>query len=82
MLNLRMQEKLEAGEALAVEDVGEPTPDGRWKLRSFTEDVDYCVRSTESWIWSIGRHKQTGEIHASTSSEFYQHPEYTCLFLR
>ena len=84
MINLRMQERLESGEALDVNKIGKqhPSMDRVWILNRFIEDVDYCDAETECWIWSIGRHRETGEIHASTSNQFYQNPDYECLFLR
>lgn len=84
MKNLRMQEKLEEADAVDVNKIGRPHPDmpGVWILNTFIEDVDYCDAANESWIWSIGRHRVTGEIHASTSNQFYQNPDYECLWLR
>lgn len=80
--NKRMAEKLTAGEALSVLDEGVALDDGFYKLRRFVGDVDYCDPHEEAWIWSIGRSYATGEIRASTSSEFYQNEEFECLFLR
>lgn len=32
-------------------------------------------------IRSVGRHVDTGEIHASTEIKFHQHPDYELLYL-
>ena len=81
MLNLRMQEKLKAREAIDVSKC-EKTPEGDYILKEFTEGKDYCDGKKEHWIWSIGKHKVTGQIVASTSTKFYQNEDYECLWLR
>jgi hypothetical protein len=43
---------------------------------------DYCNAETEGWIWSIGRHVETGVVVASHSAKLYQNPAYECLWLR
>jgi len=79
--NKRMAEKLRTGEAFDLRD--RPlTAEGFFKLDDFIEDVDYCDAKTEAWIWSIGISYATGEMLASTSSVFYQNPEFFCLWLR
>jgi len=83
LLNRRMAEKLTSGEALSVLDEGvDMGAGGFYKLRRFVEDVDYCDPATESWIWSIGRSRATGEIVASIGTGFYQNEAWECLFLR
>ena len=98
MSNLRMQEKLLAGEALDVSS-RPVTADGDYLLDDFVEDVDYCDSKKESWIWSIGRAMgdaavkmpdgttqilRKGSVMASTSGKFYQAEQagWECLFLR
>lgn len=57
MTNLRMQEKLEAGEAFDVSDCAR-TDDGDYILEMNGDDnfdVDFCDAVREAWIWSIGR---------------------------
>lgn len=81
MLNRRMQEKLEAGEAMDVSACPR-TAEGDYILESFPSNMDFCDALTEGWIWSVGRHLKTGQILASTTSKFYLNPEYDCLFLR
>ena len=49
---------------------------------AFQEGVIYCDAKEEVWIWSIGRHRSTNEIHASAAGVHYQHPQYECLYLR
>lgn len=48
----------------------------------FVDGKDYCILETEQWIWSIGRHIVSGQIVASTSTKFYDNPNYDCLWLR
>lgn len=79
-MNLRMLEKVREGDAIDISD-RTTTPNGDYILDQ-VEDVDYCDLRKQAWIWSIGKHKQTGQILASTSAKFYQHPEYECLWLR
>jgi hypothetical protein len=88
MRNKAMQRKLETGEAIDVERVGTPVPGvpGVWQLPEFVDGADYCVGSSESWIWSIGRRngidEDAGRIVASTDQRFYMNPSYECLWLR
>ena len=80
MINRRMAEKIEQGEAV---DVRNCAKEGRYyRLPEFVDDVDYCDGANEWWIWSIGRRYSDGVIHASTSTDLYQNPDYHCLFLR
>lgn len=81
MRNLRMAEKIAKGEAIDISSC-ERNKDGDYILKRFVGNVDYCDGSTEEWIWSIGRDRQTGEILASTTTKFYQNPSFECLFLR
>lgn len=81
MRNLRMQEKLQRGDAIDVSK-SEKTLEDDYILTDFTEDVDYCDSVNEWWIWSIGRNYKTGQILASTSNKLYQNDEYECLWLR
>lgn len=81
MQNRRMEEKLKAGKAIDVSGCRR-TNDGDYLLTAFDEDADYCDSQTEAWIWSIGKHRETGQIVASTSTRFYENPAYHCLFLR
>jgi len=81
MHNKRMQEKILRGDAIDLSGC-KRTPEGYYILTHFVEDVDYCDKQTEQWIWSIGRHNQTGEILASIDTAFYNNPTYTCLWLR
>jgi hypothetical protein len=76
-----MQEMLEEGEAIDLSGNAK-TADGFYILDEFVDEKDYCDSKREAWIWSIGQNLKTGQILASTSSCFYQDPEYKCLFLR
>ena len=84
-MNQAMARKLASGEAVDVEKVGEVARTegpGVWHLRDFHADVDYCVGSSEAWIWSIGRRRSDGAIFAATDNRFYQNPAFECLWLR
>lgn len=81
MTNLAMQKKLEQQRAIDVSPYPQ-NDDGHYILPEFYKHLDYCDAVEEKWIWSIGRHKKTGEIHASTNSDLYQNKNYDCLFLR
>lgn len=85
--NKRMAEKLSDFDA---EDLSqcERTPEGYYILTGELaspdriEGTDFCDASNEAWIWSIGQHKKTGQVLASTDTIFYKNPEYECLWLR
>ena len=79
--NRAMLEKVKNGDAIDLSK-NEKNKNGRYILKRFVEDMDYCDLMTGEWIWSIGKHLTTGEILASTDTEFYMHPDYVCLFLR
>jgi hypothetical protein len=84
-----MQRKLEKGDALDVESMialAAPEPGdlyrGTFRLDRFVDGVDYCVGSTEQWIWSIGRRLTDGAIFAALDTRFFGNPEFQCLWLR
>lgn len=81
MLNKRMEEKLNSGDAIDVSNYPRDEH-GRYKLTDFIEGMDYCNAKDSSWIWSIGQHLTTGQILASHRAEFYENPQYKCLWLR
>jgi len=81
MINKAMERKLNSGEAIDVSGC-QRSGVGDYILTEFTADVDYCDKKREVWIWSIGRHKETGEIRASTSNTYYHNNDYECLWLR
>ena len=89
MRNQAMARKLASGEAIDVEKiVGLVTPEagelyaGTFCLDRFVEDVDYCVGSTEQWIYSIGVRLSDGAIFAALDSRFYQREGFDCVWLR
>jgi hypothetical protein len=88
MLNQAMQRKLTRGEAIDVETIAVqhtehgPAYEGVYRLQRYVDDRDYCVGSSESWIWSIGRRLSDGAIFAATDARFYQNPAFECLWLR
>jgi hypothetical protein len=77
-----MQERLDSGIALDVNVIGTRLPDGTYLLYGFMDDVDYCDPDTESWVWTIGVHRETGEYRAAFDMRFMDHPEYKLLWLR
>jgi hypothetical protein len=86
MKNKAMERKLNPTskiQCLDVRVIGKETDDPLiFELEDFIEDVDYCDKETERWIWSIGRRNADGKIFASIDTRFYQNPEYECLWLR
>ncbi len=88
MLNRAMAAKLENGEAVNVEAEGvmsEGDPDIYVLPTGVVDGMDYCVASSERWIWSIGRARSgpnAGTIYAATDTRFYDHPDFECLWLR
>jgi hypothetical protein len=53
-----------------------------FELSDFDDDTDYAHVPTETWMWSVGKNLETGQILAATDGRFYQNPAYTCLWLR
>jgi hypothetical protein len=45
-------------------------------------DVDYRDMRRDLPIWSIGRHKVTGNIYGALNSFFYLNPDFDCVWLR
>lgn len=82
MNNLAMQRAIDDGDALDVQHIGTEVEPGVFELRSFEDAVDYCDSDNERWIWSIGRELTTGRVLAAYDTRFYQHPDFTCLWLR
>ncbi len=87
MQNLSMLKKLERGTCLDLSECRK-TPSGDFILTDeqratvLLKEVDLCVAVTESWVWSVGRCKQSGQVFASLDTRFYQHPSYDCLWHR
>lgn len=80
-MNYAMQNKVLKGEAIDISRF--PTTDkGDYILPEVIEGKDYCVAQSQEWIWSIGRHVQTGEIHASTSQKLAFDDKYELIWLR
>lgn len=48
----------------------------------FAEGKDYCNAATEAWIWSIGVHRETGQVWASHQANKYRNPAFVCIWLR
>lgn len=79
----KMQEEVRDGSCIDVSAIGTKVKDGLYRLNSFDREADirYCDTESADWIRSIGKHKQTGEIFASTTGEFFGNPDYDCLWL-
>ena len=75
-----MIEKVNSGEAIDLSK--NETKDGFYILKVFVDGADYCDLKNETWIWSIGKNYDTGQILASTDTVFYQNPDFECLWLR
>lgn len=77
-----MRRMILAGDCIDVRENGREVAPGVFKLDRFVDGAEYCDGGAELWIWSIGRNKATGEIHASVDGRFYQNDLYDCLWLR
>lgn len=84
MINLRMEEKLKAGECLDVNKIGKPHPQMPrvWILPEVIDGMDYCDAAGESWIWSIGRNIKTGEILAARDERYCHSKLEECVWSR
>lgn len=81
--NKAMQRKLDEGSAIDVGEYEHMT-DGLYRLPLDLKigSLDLCVAKTEQWIWSVGKHKVTGDVFASTDDRFYKNADYECVWLR
>ena len=79
-MNYAMRQQIDLGEAIDLA-ANPRTPDGDYVLAEVVEGADYCDSSEGDWIWSIGR-LATGDVHASTSVKFCNHPRAECLWVR
>lgn len=82
MHNQSMVKKLRDREAI---DLSKCRREGKFYILDHFDihaEVDYCDTVTESWIWSIGKRHSDGVILASLGTDFYQNPDYHCLWLR
>lgn len=82
--NRAMAEKLDRGEAIDVNMVGDPLPKfpGVWVMDDFLDGMDYCDAEEERWIFSIGRHRVDGKFYAAVDNRFYLNPLFECVWLR
>jgi len=78
----RMKEAVDVSEFPRTPEGYYTLPPESATLLSEMESPDFCDAKEEAWIWSIGRHRQTGEIHASKQGDLYENPAYECLWLR
>lgn len=90
MTNHTMLRMVARGDALDVSPYkdntvaanGKPTytlPEGFYQ-----DGLDYCDKVLELWVWSIGRHKETGAVVAALDDRFYRCEDsgYECIWLR
>jgi hypothetical protein len=84
--NPELRKRLVSGEVLDVRQMGVEEEPGVFRLNNFVDGHDYADSETEAWIWSIGRHKNTGEIFAAYDGRYYnpndEDFEYETLFVR
>jgi hypothetical protein len=78
--NLAMQQAVDDGECVDLSDADRVDKD--YVVKNYVDGLDYCVLDRGRWIWSIGRHRETGVVLASTATKFYLDPAYECLWLR
>jgi len=69
--NNELRKRLLSGEVLDVRELGVEEEPGVFRLNQFVDGHDYADSKTEQWIWSIGRHKNTGEIFAAYDGRYY-----------
>lgn len=88
MLNRSMKRKLDKKEALDLNGFYQGPPGSLAEYRLPPEyqkriaGKELCDSGREAWIRSVGKHKVTGELHASSDPVHYQHPQYDCLWLK
>ena len=82
------QEGIHALRDRTIVDVShfEQPEEGVYILPAFVEGQDYRDLDAKAPIWSIGRHKKTGQYRAALDSRFYDpensKAEYECVWLR
>ncbi len=86
MNNKAMERKLRSREAIDLSK-RKRTAEGFYILtakdaKHLDDGTDFCDASTEAWIWSVGEHRETGQIFAAVEGVFYQNPAYICRWLR
>lgn len=87
MRNQAMQRKLTSGQAVDISPYRTDFPADGLHAYVLPDELlkdgrDYCDAELERWVWSIGRHRTTAELHASLSARHYGHPQYECVWLR
>jgi len=88
LLNLAMRERLEQGKAIDISEC-ERTEEGDYVLPPElwdaieATDADICDAAADTWVWSVGENKDTGQIEASmTPAKHYERAGWKCLWLR
>lgn len=69
--NQELRKRLLSGDVLDVREMGVEEEPGVFRLTHFVDGHDYADSKTEQWIWSIGKHKNTGEIFAAFDGRYY-----------
>lgn len=69
--------------AYDVRKIGTDLGGGKYELQGFDDSgVEYFDGQLDRGIWSIGVHRQTGDIIASLQADLYCHPDFECIWLR
>jgi len=80
--NRAMAELLASGDCIDL-SACERTVQGDYIIaKAFQVDKDYCDAKSEEWILSVGMHKETRKLYASTTPKFYQNAMFKCIWLR
>ena len=83
MRNLIMQQRVKEGVAIDLRHC-DRNADGDYRIPAawFQPDADYCDTRAETWIWSIGKNIETGEILGAVGDRFMAAPGWDCVWLR
>ncbi len=49
---------------------------------AYRHGKQYCDARRGRWIWSVGRHRETGKIYAACSAIYFGNPAFVSLYLR
>lgn len=91
MKNKKMERDLASGVAFCIVSAGCPkVSENTWDITDVwlgddnynPNELYFCVAETEQYIRSIGRHRETHRVIASTTGYLKDHPWYKGLFFR
>jgi hypothetical protein len=80
--NTWMRNALRSGDAIDVRMIGNEVEPGVFRLNEFIPNVDYVDAEDETFIYSIGKDLESGEILASVDTRFYMNDDYECIYLK